>query len=244
VRRSGLQAAGAMRLPVSVLTAVLLSLALPLSASGQATQPLASPSDQVTEAQPLRISAGESRAITARVVVPGSSTSNYSDLSRIAVALLVVIGIILLLRSVFRQMTAIGGVGPAGRGGKMVTVLSRSAISPRQQVLVLQVGKRLIVVGDSGGRMNPLCEISDPDEVALLVGQNRAARDAGADRNPGSFRSLFRRANEPFSETEALALMPENFSKPINPDDGVSSQEMNGLMDKVRMLQEQFRLKA
>jgi flagellar biogenesis protein FliO len=238
VKRLGKQAAGLM----------LLLVLMPVMALAQATQPVVpanhatdQAADQLTEQQPLRISESDIHTVTARAATPGTKVSNYSDLSRIGIALLIVIGIILLLRAAFRQMTSLPG---GGRGSKMVTVLSRSSVSPRQQVLVLQVGKRLLVVGDSGGRMHSLCEISDPDEIAMMIGQTRSAREAIAERNPASFMNLFRRASEPFSETEALALGPDDSAKQIDPNEGVSSEEMNGLMDKVRMLQEQFRVKT
>jgi flagellar protein FliO/FliZ len=226
---------------------MLLCLLLGIPAVGEtkATTPLPAPpvvnkADQAVEDSPLRISPSDLKTGQVRTSAAGAAATGAGDLSRIAVALVIVIGVILVLRSAVRHLTSMPG---AGRNGKMVTVLSRSLISPRQQVLVLQVGKRLLVVGDSAGRMNPLCEISDPDEIAMMVGQNRQARDANAERNPKSFLNLFRRANEPFEETDALASEGDA-QKPLDPEEAVSSDEMNGLMDKVRMLQEQFRAKA
>jgi flagellar biogenesis protein FliO len=223
----------------------LLCLLAMVPAAGPAALPAASPTvskaDEALEAQPLRVSASDTKAGDARTSATNSVSSGASDLSRIFIALLIVIGVILVLRQVVRHMTAMPG---SGRAGKMVTVLSRSMISPRQQVLVLQVGNRLLVVGDSAGRMNPLCEITDPDEIAMLLGQTRQARDTNAERNPMSFLNLFRRANEPFSENDALAVSGEDPEKGIDPDEAVSSEEMSGLIDKVRMLQEQFRAKA
>lgn len=224
-----------------------LLLALPAVAETKAAAPLpavpaiANKADQAVEDIPLRISAGDLKTGEVRTSASGVAANGAGDLTRIAIALVIVIGVILVLRSAVRHLTSMPG---AGRSGKMVTVLSRSLVSPRQQVLVLQVGKRLLVVGDSGGRMNPLCEISDPDEIAMMVGQNRQARDALAERNPMSFLNLFRRANQPFEETDALAKSDGDAEKPLDPDEAVSSEEMNGLMDKVRMLQEQFRAKT
>jgi flagellar biogenesis protein FliO len=111
-------------------------------------------------------------------------------------------------------------------------------VSPKQQVLVLQVGKRLLVVGDSGGHMSALCEISDPDEIAAMVGQTRTTSSVG--RTTGAFGGLFRRANEPFVETESMDFPQEESASDIDPNDGVSAEEVGGLLDKVRMLQQQF----
>jgi flagellar biogenesis protein FliO len=223
---------------------VLLCLLAIKPAAGQAarpsTQSAISKSDAIAEAEPLRLSESDLKAAAARR--SSNVTAGTSDLSRIAIALVIVIGVILLLRSGVRQMTA---TAIAGRSGKLVTVLSRSMVSPRQQVLVMQVGKRLIVVGDSAGRMNTLCEISDPDEVAMLIGQSMQAKLAVAERAVGSFRSLFGRANEPFEEVDAMQSQPEpqtnESARVIDPNDAVTGEEVRGLLDKVRMLQQQFK---
>jgi flagellar biogenesis protein FliO len=228
----------------AVLQTAMLCLLLAVPAVGQTTRQAspasASTADQAMENQSLRISDADSKTESIRATPTGPVSSGAGDLSRIAIALVIVIGVILLLRSGIKHMTAMPG---SGRSGKLVTVLSRSVVSPRQQVLVLQVGKRLIVVGDSGGRMTALCEISDPDEIAMMVGQTRQSQDLG-ERNPKSFLNLFRRANEPFTETDALAIRDSEPAKAIDPDEAVSSAEMHGLMEKVRILQEQFRAKA
>jgi flagellar biogenesis protein FliO len=206
-----------------------------MPAMGQSTQPAAAAADQTQESLSLRITDSDAKAATLRATGTSATQAGTADLSRIAIALIVVISLILLLRAAYRQMTA----GPGGaRGGKLVTVLSRSMVSPKQHVLVLQVGKRLLVVGDSGGHMTSLCEISDPDEVATLIGQTRGG--ASASKGPVTFGSLFRRANEPFSETEVLQSQREEQSNEINPDDSVSQEEVGGLLDKVRQLQQQF----
>ncbi len=218
---------------------ILCCLMTAFPAAGQSTRPSAQSvmarAEAADEALPLRVSDADAKAAATHASV--TSASGAGDLSRIAVALAIVIGVILLLRSVVRQMTAIPGTG---RSGKLVTVLSRSAVSPRQQVLVLQVGKRLLVVGDSAGKMSSLCEITDPDEIAMLVGQSVAARSAMAERAAGSFRSLFGRANEPFEEVAAMQSEPEA-PRSIDPNEGVSGEEVRGLLDKVRLLQQQFK---
>jgi len=52
-----------------------------------------------------------------------------------------------------------------------VKVLSRNTIAPRQQVVLVQVGQRVIVAADSGGQLSTLAQISDPEEVAQLLSQ-------------------------------------------------------------------------
>jgi len=54
---------------------------------------------------------------------------------------------------------------------RAMKILSRLVISPKQQLLMIQIGRRIVVVGDAGGQMSPLSEITDSDEAAALVAQ-------------------------------------------------------------------------
>jgi flagellar biogenesis protein FliO len=97
------------------------------------------------------------------------------DFARVALALGAVIGLILLLRWCGRKLMP--GAIPA-RGNRGVHVLSRTVIGPKQQLLIIQIGRRLVAVGDNGGQLTSLCQITDPDEVALLIGQSRRGSHA------------------------------------------------------------------
>ncbi len=66
------------------------------------------------------------------------------------------------------------GAMPA-RANRAVHVLSRTVIGPKQQLLLIQIGQRLVAVGDNGAQLTALCQITDPDEVASLIGQTRSA---------------------------------------------------------------------
>jgi flagellar biogenesis protein FliO len=196
--------------------------------------------DQAVENESLK--AGETDATKpAALRATTTGSSNASDLMHIVFALAIVISLILLLRTGVRRMTSL----PGSRAGKLVTVLSRSMISPRQQILVLQVGNRLLVVGDSGGAMSPLCEMTDPDEIASLIGQTRQSTDASPERKT-SFGNIFRRAAEPFSdiENDPDSSPADDAVKSQNPPEAVSAEEVGGLMEKIRLLQQQYKLKA
>jgi flagellar biogenesis protein FliO len=222
---------------------VLAMIAVPVGGSpvSQTTRPAAvvSPTDQATEDQSLRVTESDAKAIRPHAQTPDATTSNAADLLRIVFALGIVIGLILLLRAGLRRMSSLPG---AGRN-KLVTVLSRSMISPRQQILVLQVGKRLLVVGDSGGSMSHLCELTDPDEIALLIGQSRQSADALSEVKKLSFGSIFRRANEPFDAQEEDAG-ERNEESADHPPQVPSVEEVGGLLDKIKLLQQQYKLKS
>ena len=100
----------------------------------------------------------------------GAAPSGGFDSARVAIALTVVIGLIFVLRFGLRRVFP--GAVPQ-RSTRAMQVLCRFTISPRQHLLLVQVGKRLIVVGDGGAQLNPLCEITSQDEVEAIVAQVR-----------------------------------------------------------------------
>ena len=134
--------------------------------------------------QPAPVSDYASKAVTRSH--PGSTAASAGfDWQRLVLAMAVVIGVIIALRY------AIGLLYPsvrAGRGSRAIRVLTRTPIAPRQQVMLLQVGRRVIVVGESGGNLSSLATITEPDEVAELIGQVDNAESPAA---AGKFRSLF-----------------------------------------------------
>ena len=79
--------------------------------------------------------------------------------------------------------------------------------------------------------MTPLAEITDPDEIAHLVGQVEQDKSGGASR---AFGGLFHRARKPFEEPA-----DEPVPHPDAPDE--SSGELDGLSEKIRLLSAQFR---
>jgi flagellar protein FliO/FliZ len=181
---------------------------------------------------------------------PGSTTTavrtnNGLDVKRVTWSLAIVLGLILALRWGGRILFP---SAKSSRSSRAVQVLSRNILSPKQQVLVLQVGRRVVVVGDTGQQMNPLCEITDPDEVAALIGQIREG-----DRDPmtRTFSNLFGRAGASYSpptdptdpEQDARAIEGRDDSVDVGLEDPALSatrQEINGLMDKVRLVARQF----
>jgi len=63
---------------------------------------------------------------------------------------------------------------PSARIGSdhgIMRVAGRLAISPRQSLVLVRVGKRFVLVGVSPERVNAVCEIADAEEVAELVSQ-------------------------------------------------------------------------
>jgi flagellar biogenesis protein FliO len=162
---------------------------------------------------------------------------------RVILALAIVLGLIFALRWIGRKYFP-SIAGPRGHGA--VRVLSRTPITPKQQVLLMHVGRRVLVVADNGTQMSPLSEIRDPDEVAQLIGQVTNTAPAGA------FESTFSKAQESFEEQTSEPSAVETAigsntesDQTFAPDETAESivaahSEINGLMEKVRGLAQQL----
>lgn len=157
-------------------------------------------------------------------------------MQRVALSLGIVLALIFVLRWAGRKFFAMPG---GTRGGGVMQVVARSMIAPRQHLLLVRVGRRLVVVADNGGKMTPLSEITDPDEVAELIGQLRDKSDSPAK----PFGALFGRAKTDYDANPDLspAVSEEGSSDLDDPSIASTREELHGLMDKVRGLARQFK---
>lgn len=182
----------------------------------------------------------EDRAIGAATAKPANSAATRPssgvpiptiDFTRLAWSLGIVLALIIVLRVVARRLFP--GATVPGAGSSM-RVLSRMVVGPRQQLLMIQIGRRVVVAADSGGQMSCLTEITDPDEIAHLVGQLQTGKLL---TGPRSFPSLFGKASEAFEpppEVPAATLPSED------PSVSATRGEIQDLMSKVRTLSAQF----
>lgn len=170
--------------------------------------PPADPGSRVTdavivarEALPLTGSASPSPSDAP----PQSVAASHDHLSvgwlRTLGAMVLVIGLIFLLRAVLRRLTP-GSIG-SGRLGAAVQVLGRTALGPRQSVLLLRVGPRILVVADAAGSMRTLTEITDGQEVADLLADVSRAQVGSASR---AFDHLLGRMNSDYEQIDAVHL--------------------------------------
>lgn len=251
--------AAAIPVVVAVMLCCLTRPAFTRAADGSATPAIAK---SEIERGAIRRGNSAAAATTAPTtqragVKPAAPGSGGFDVRRMVLALGAVVALIFLLKFGLKRMF---GVASAPRSSRAVQVLTRSPLSPRAQLMVLRVGRRLIVVADGGGgQMNTLSEITDPDEVAALLGQLQD--DHGAAARFGSVFGKMRRSYESDDdangETESHASSSTS-NDPFDPgaadgSDGgqrgerndpavaTARQEVLGLMDKVRMLSRQFK---
>ncbi len=52
---------------------------------------------------------------------------------------------------------------------RAINVVARSAITPKHQAALIQIGRRFVLVGISGEQMTTLCEVTNPEEIAELT---------------------------------------------------------------------------
>lgn len=113
-------------------------------------------------------------------------------------ALGVVIALMLFLRLALQRI----GAAPSSRQtAGLVEVLGRTTVGPRTQVLFLRISnQRVIVASQTSAGLQPLTELTDPDEIASLLGKIESARPNSISR---SFRQFFERFDRDFPDSGA-----------------------------------------
>lgn len=148
---------------------------------------------------------------------PGAAHSGSSDLLRTLIALAIVVAGICVLRWLLKKFSP----GAVARSGQGVRIVSRTAISPRQNVVLLHVGRRVLVVAEGAQQTSTLCEITDAIEVAEILGEGEAPAEPKSPRE--NFATVLRR---------------------VTPNDvGLSTtqEDLSGLIKKVRILSQHFK---
>ena len=154
-----------------------------------------------------------------------SSASNVRGPSatRVATSLAGVLALIVILFMAGRRFLPRGAFAHhrgGGAGNGAIHVLARTAISVKQRIILLQVGRRILVVADGGPSLTTLAEIDDPAEAAALIAQLQSEKSAG------SFSSALNGAMDQFRSAQ----------KRDEPQPDLSSmrEEIEGLAKRVR----------
>jgi flagellar biogenesis protein FliO len=215
---------------MAAILIALLAISQPARAQSRPSVANAAAAEDSLENQPISASISTPRSQSAG---PAAPTSAF-DITRVLLALIAVIALIFVLMVVFKRIYP--GAAPI-RASASVKVLARCPVSPKQHLLVIQFGKRLVLVGDTGAHLNPLCEISDPEESAAIIAQAREESVSAAKR----FDSFFGLARKAFSDTSAQSEEHFDDSHEIpteipGEDSSLEStrKEIAGLADKVR----------
>ena len=138
-----------------------------------------------------------------------------------------VIGLVLLLRLAYTKIT--GRALATGRS-HAVHVLARVAVAPRSHILLVQLGQRILVVGESAGGLNALATIDEPDEVSGLL-RTVAGDQAGSITR--SFSQLLDRFNSQYPENERPEA--DRFAVAEHAT-GRARDQVSGLLSRLRSL--------
>ena len=162
------------------IAAIATALAMGLVAAGAAAQESASSSrpsvHQVatSQAASAAASADEERPVLSSGrgaetrPVSRDATTSLSEWARTIGALVFVVAIIFGLRALLRRF----GPGPAhrkGGRGEAIEVLARSSVLPRQHLLLVRLGRRVLLLGSTAAGLSTLAEIQDGEEIAELM---------------------------------------------------------------------------
>jgi len=127
-----------------------------------------------------------------------------AEITRVGIALAVVFGLLLILRGAVRRVG--GPLAGGGRPSGVVQVIARYPVARAQQLVLLQVGSRVVLLHQTRGAMTALTEITGADEVAGLLARVEAG---GPSRSPGRFHGLLQRVTERRPTPEAFPPVPE-----------------------------------
>ena len=133
---------------------------------------------------------------------PGSATRrtparNSPGWLRTTASLAAVVALIVLLAWGYRTVAG-GSLSLAGRGrvAGLIDVVSRTAVSPRQWLVLVRVGPRMVLLGVGPERIETLDAIDDPELVSQLAG---AATVARGDSSTAEFRAALREQERQYS---------------------------------------------
>ena len=142
-------------------------------------------------------------------------------------ALGAVIGLILLLRLAYSKIT--GRACATGRSAA-VQVLTRVAVAPRSHILLVQLGQRIIVLGESTNGLTRVASIEEPEEIACLLKAVAADRPDSISRG---FSNMLDRFNRQYVSDEAPSADRLGDSDHVT---GRARDEVSGLLSRLRSL--------
>ncbi|YCH20085.1 flagellar biosynthetic protein FliO [Pseudomonas sp. D1-3] len=92
---------------------------------------------------------------------PAASGGIAGQLAQLVIGLLLVIGLIFLLAWMMRRVQRLGP-----NNGKVIKIVASQALSPRDRLVLVQVGNEQILLGLTPGRINPLHVMGEPVHLA------------------------------------------------------------------------------
>jgi flagellar biogenesis protein FliO len=140
---------------------LIVAVVLCASAGGQTTRPTTQPTTQGGAGDMSRRLVGPSDGNRIEVSPQGV----WEQWGRTLLALAVVIVLIFVARILLKRFSPVSG--PQRR--EVLDVLARTTVSPRHQLLLVRVGRRVVLVGQGPASLTTLSEVTDAEEVAALI---------------------------------------------------------------------------
>jgi len=107
-------------------------------------------------------------------------------------------------------------------GSGALKIMARTTVSPKQNLMLVKLGGRLVLIGVSPERMNTLVTVEEPEEVASVLGQIESQRS-------GSMTQTFLRSFQDEKQAYADSLVEDDSEWKVR-------GQVRGLLDKVRRL--------
>lgn len=92
---------------------------------------------------------------------PAASGGIAGQLAQLVIGLLLVIGLIFLLAWMMRRVQRLGP-----NNGKVIKIVATQALSPRDRLVLVQVGNEQVLLGLTPGRINSLHVMGEPVHLA------------------------------------------------------------------------------
>ncbi len=135
---------------------------------------------------------------------------------KVFVGLLIVIVVIWGLSLLLKRFVNIRGMAGSAESLKVIHTMN---LSPARILYLVRLGDRLLLIGGAEGGLRTLAEISDPEEVSLIL--KEVEFKGNFDLNP--------------FKTKLDGLMGEDDRDPaINEDIGVRQRKLDGMLDRLK----------
>lgn len=126
-----------------------------------------------------------------------ASGSSRSWLLETLTALAIVILVIFGVRMALQRLSGRRG---SANSGPLIEVLARNPIGPKSQVLFLRINQRIIVAAQTPSGMDTLTELSEPDDIAWVMGHVASNQPQSITR---SFRNMLSRFDTDYATGRA-----------------------------------------
>lgn len=116
----------------------------------------------------------------------GRLDPRQNKITRALLSLLAVIAVIFLMRPILARVARTFGLsgtllGRARRPAGVLEILARYPIGRGQQLMLLKLDRRVVLLHHAGQQMTPLCEVSEPSQVASLLARIEAGSRGGSE---------------------------------------------------------------